>query len=130
MKIRALLAQVNKTLRKDDKPVERTVLLQYRKIGLVKRKHVGGPPKILINLLNTMRMHIKVQQLYKQGQASVKTINRKLVALVMGTKHEGFCVDWDWRRILMLCPGKITPGGVLQQDSIRSKWTTFTKGND
>ena len=129
MKIRAVLAQVNKTLNKDDKPVAKTTLLRYHKIGLDKRKHVGAPPTIPMNILNTMRLHIKVQQLSKQGQASGQTIKRKLVALVMGTEHEGFCGDWAWRCVRELWPDKITSGGVSQQDIICNEWTTFTKVN-
>ena len=104
MKIRAILAQVNKTLHKYDKPVAKTTLPRYHKIGLDKRKHVGAPPTIPMNLLNNMRLHIKLQQLSKQVQSSGQTIKIKLVSLVMGTEHEGFCVDWDWRFIRDLWP--------------------------
>ena len=90
LKIRAILAQVNKPLHKDDKPVAKTTLLRYQNIGLDKWKHVGAPPTTPTNLLNTMRLHIKVQQIYKQGQASGKTIKSTQVASVMGKEHEGF----------------------------------------
>ena len=73
-----------------------------------------------MNLLNTMWLHIKVQQISKQGQASVQRIEIKLVALLMGTEHEGFCGDWAWRHIRDIWPDKIKPGGVSQQDSIHN----------
>ena len=97
--------------------------------GLDKRKTVGAPPTIPMSILNTMRMHIKVQQVSKQGQASGEIIQSKLVASVIWTEHERFCGNWAWRRIRELWPDKITPGGVLQQDSIQNKWTTFKKVN-
>ena len=57
LKIRAILVQINKTLHKYDKPVAKTTLPRYHKIGLDKRKHVGAPPTIPMNLLNNMRLH-------------------------------------------------------------------------
>ena len=66
LKIRAILAQVNKTLHKNDKPVAKTTLIRYHKIGLDKRKPVGEPPTIPMNIPNTMRLHIKLQHLSKQ----------------------------------------------------------------
>jgi len=68
-----------------------------------------------------MRLHIKVQQLSKQGQASGQAIKSKLVASSMGTEHEGFCGDRAWRRVRGLWPDEITPEGVSQQDSIRNE---------
>ena len=117
----AILEQVNKTLHKDDKPVAKTTLLWYHNIGLDKRKPVGAPPTIPMNLLNIIRLHIKMQQLSKQGKASGKLIKSKLVSFVIGTGHERLCVNWDWRRICELWPDEITPGGVSQQDSIRNE---------
>ena len=83
-----------------------------------------------MNLLNTMRLHIKVQQLSKRGKASGKTIKSKLVALLMGKDHKIFYGNWYWSCFSERWPDKITSGGVLQQDSIRSEWTTFTKVNN
>ena len=37
LKIRAIIAQFNKKLNKDDKPVSKKTLTQYRKIGIYKR---------------------------------------------------------------------------------------------
>ena len=65
-----------------------------------------------MNILNMMRLHIKVQQIYKQGQDSGQTIKSKLVASIMGTYHKGFCGDWAWRRISDIWPDEITLGCV------------------
>ena len=73
-----------------------------------------------MNLLNIMWLHIIVQKIYKQEQASGQRIERKLVSPLMGTDHEGFCGDWSWRHIRDIWPEKITPGGVSQQDSIHN----------
>ena len=73
-----------------------------------------------MNLLNKMRLHIKVQQLSKQRKSSGQTIKSKLVSSVMGTEHKGFCGDWAWSHIREIWPDKITPGGVSQQDSIHN----------
>ena len=70
LKIRAILVQVNMILHKDYRPVAKTTLLGYQKIGLYKRKTVGAPPTILTNLLDTMRLHIKVQQISNKGKYS------------------------------------------------------------
>ena len=83
-------------------------------------KLVGSPPTIPMNLLNTMRLHIKVQHLSKQGEASGQTIKSKLVASVMGTEHEVLCGDWALHCIFDIWPDEITPGGVSQQDSIHN----------
>jgi len=67
LKIRAIIAQVNKTLQCGDKPVAKTTLLRYHTVRLDKWKPIGAPLIIPMNLLNTMQLHIKVQQLSKQG---------------------------------------------------------------
>ena len=48
----------------------------------------------------------------------------------MDTEDERFCGYWAWRHIRELWPDEITPGGVSQKDSIRKKWTKFTRVND
>ena len=106
------------------------MLIVYHNIGIDKRKPVGAPRKIPINLLNTMRLHIKVQQISKQVQASGQTIKSKIVALVMGTENKVLCVNLAWSRICEIFTDKITPGGVLQQDRIHNEWENFTKLNE
>ena len=105
-------------------------MLRYHKIGLDKRRAVGAPPTISMTLLNCMRLHIKVLQVSRQGQASGSEIKRKLIAAAIGTDYEGFDGDWAWRRIRELWPDEISPSMVSQQESIRNEWTTYTKVND
>ena len=77
-----------------------------------------------------MRLHIKMLQLSKQGQASGRLVKGKLTAVVMGTIYKGFDSDWAWRRIREMFPDEIAPTSVSTQESIRNEWTTFTKVND
>ena len=65
-----------------------------------------------------MRLHIKVQQVSKQGQVSGNKIKSKLIAAALGTEHEGFDGDWVWRRMHELHPSKVSPSVVSQQESI------------
>ena len=129
-KVRIILKEVNATLDNGDKPVSKTTLLRYHKIGLDKRRAIGTPPTIPMNLLNCMRLHIKVLQVSKQGQAKGSEIKSKLIAAAKGTEHEDFDGDWVWRRIRELWPDEISPSVVSQQESIRNEWTTYTKVND
>ena len=77
-----------------------------------------------------MRLHIKVLQLFKQGQASGRLVKGKLQAAAMGIEYEGFDSDWAWRRIREMYPEEVAPSSVNTQESIRNEWTTFTKVND
>ena len=77
--------------------VSRTTLTRYYKIGLDKKKRTEPPANIPMILINTMRLHDKVLQLSKQGQASGSSIKHKLTAATMGTEHKGFDSDWAWR---------------------------------
>ena len=74
-------------------------LTRYYKIGLDKKRRTGPSAKILMILLTTMRVHIKVLQLSKQGKKSGLSIKHKLTAVEMGTEHEEFDSDWAWRHI-------------------------------
>ena len=130
MTVRAILREANATLCPGDKPISKTTMLRYHKIGLDKRRAVGAPPTISTILLNCMRLHIKVLQVSRQGQASGSEIKRKLIAAAIGTDYEGFDGDWAWRRIRELWPDEISPSMVSQQESIRNEWTTYTKVND
>ena len=85
---------------------------------------MGAPPIIPIALLNTIRLHTKVLQLSKKGQASGKIIKAKLTAAATDTEHKGFDSDWAWRHIYELYPEEVTPSTVSQQESIRNEWTT------
>ena len=129
-KVRNVLREVNAKLHDGDKPISKTTLLRYHKIGLDKRRAVGALPSIPLNLLNCMRLHIKVQQVSKQGQASGNKIKSNLIAAALGTEHEGFDGDWAWRRMRELYPSEVSPSVVSQQESIRNEWTTYTKVND
>ena len=115
---------------KDARPLSRTSLNRYYKIGIDKQKSVGTPLSIPMVLLNAMRLYIKVLQLSKRGQASGQIIKGKLVASASGTEHEGFDPDWAWRQIRELWPDEIAPISVSQQESIMNEWTTHTKVND
>lgn len=130
MTVYAILKEVNATLCNGNKPILKTTVLHYHKIGVDKRRVVGAPPTISMPLLNCMHLHIKVLQVSKQGQASGSEIKRKLIASAIGTEYEGFDGDWAWRRICKLWPDKISPSVVSQQESIRNEWTTYTKVND
>ena len=158
MTIRAILREVNATLVNGYKPISKTTVLRYHKIGLDKRRAVGAPPTTSMTLLNCMCLHIKVLQvskvilknfhdsftftflftlltylLYtvsKKGQVSGRKINRKIIAAAVGTCYEVFRGDWAWRHILELWPDEISPSVVSQQESIRNEWTTYTKVND
>ena len=55
-----------------------------------------------------MRLHIKVLQIYKQGQALGKTIKNKKIASAVVTQYEGFDSDWVWSRTRKLWPEEIT----------------------
>ena len=55
-------------------PITRTALIRYYNDDLKERKVVGAPPTIPQAPLNTMRLHIKVLQLSKKGQASGRLI--------------------------------------------------------
>ena len=106
MKIQAILAQFNKTLHKDDKPVANTTLLRYHRIGLDERKPVGAPLTIPMNIINTTRLQIKLQQQSKEGKYSGQTIKIKLVALLMGIEHDGLCGNCAWHLICEIWPEK------------------------
>ena len=114
----------------DEWPISRTTLSRYKLVGIANRRKVGAPEHIPTALLNTMRLHIKVLQLSKQGQASGRMVKGKLTAAAMGTPYEGFDSDWAWRRIRELYPAEVAPSAVSQQESIRNEWTTYTKIND
>ena len=73
--------------------------MQYHKEKVSKKKTMGEPPTIMMVLLNTMKLHIKVLQIFKQGKNSGKIIKNKLVASSVGTQYEEFDRDWAWRRI-------------------------------
>ena len=69
-KIRAILREVNTALLSEDKPISKTTLLRYHKIGLDKRCAIYTPPKKSMKILNCMRLHIRAQQVSNQGKAS------------------------------------------------------------
>ena len=50
-KVRIILREVNAKLNDGDKPVSKTTLLCYHKIGLDKRRAIGAPPTIPLILL-------------------------------------------------------------------------------
>ena len=52
------------------------------------------------------------------------------MAAARGTEHDGFNSDWAWRCIREIWPEQITPSQIIQQESIRNEWTTYTKVND
>ena len=56
---------MNVTLVNGDKPILKTTVLRYHKIGLDKLRAVGAPSTISMTLLNCMRLHIKVLQVSK-----------------------------------------------------------------
>ena len=53
----------NYVVKKNKRPLSRTSLNRYYKIGIDKRKIVGTPRSSPIVLLNAMILHIKVLQL-------------------------------------------------------------------
>ena len=83
-----------------------------------------------LDLLNCMRLNIKIQQLSKSGQAKGFMIKSKLAAAVQGTRHPTFDCDWAWRQIREMWPEEIAPTCVSQTESIRNESTTYTKVND
>ena len=131
-KVRIILKEVNATLDNGDKPVSKTTLLRYHKIGLDKLRAVGAPQTIFMTVLNCMPLHITVLQvsklilknvhdsftftlvftlltylLYtvsKQGQESRSKTKRKLITAAICNCYEGFDGDWAWRRIRELWP--------------------------
>ena len=94
------------------------------------RKRQGPPEKIPTHLLNTVRLHMKVQQLSKKGQASGASIKGILAASVKGTQHEEFNAKWAWERLRKDYPEDVNPTSVSQQESICNEWTTFYNVND
>ena len=158
MIIRAIFWEVNAKLVNGDKPISKTTVLRYHKIGLDICWAVGAPPTISMTLLNCMRLHLKVLQvskvilknvhnsftftllftlltylLYtvsKQGQVSGSKIKKKILAAAIGTCYEGFDGDWVWHRIHELWPDEISPSVVSQNEIICNEWTTYTKVND
>ena len=85
LSIKQIWLHVNeKYLLPGDKPVGRTTICRYGKIGFDKRKK-DGKVKISSDLPNTMRLHMKVQQLSRNGQASGFMVRTKLAAAVHGT---------------------------------------------
>ena len=132
MGVRSIICSMNKKygVKNDESPLSRTTLMRYKTFGLAGRQRVGAPEYIPTILLNAMRLHIKIVQLSKQGQASSQVIKSKLMAAAKGTKYEGFDSDWAWRRLREMYPEEIAPSTVSRQDTIRNEWTTYTKVND
>ena len=96
MNTRQIVSHVNKKygVRGDEKVLSKSSLLRYYNEGIKERKKMGAPPTVPLILLNAMRLHIKVLQISKQGQASGTIIKSKLVAAARGTEHDGFNSGW------------------------------------
>jgi hypothetical protein len=97
MTIRQIQKHVNqKYMIASDKHVITSTIVRYGLLGVEERKS-NGRPKISLDLLNCMGLHIKIQQLSKSGQAKGFMIKSKLAAAVQGTLHPTFDCDWAWR---------------------------------
>lgn len=83
----------------DTRSISRITLVQYKVRSIENQRRVGAIESIPYQLLDTMRLHIKVLQLSKHDQASGQVIKGKLTAAATGTKYEDFDSDWVWRRI-------------------------------
>ena len=90
--------------------------MRYKREKAIKKNTMAEPPNILMVLLNSMQLHIKVLHISKQGQASGKIINNKLVTSEVGTQYEGFGRYWTCRCIPKLWPEEIITTAVSQQD--------------
>ena len=60
-KVHIILREVNTTLAHGNRPISKTTLLRYYKIGLDKGRAIGAPPTIPMNLLNFMHLHTNIK---------------------------------------------------------------------
>lgn len=114
MTAREIVAHVNKHyLQGAEKPLSKTTMVRYYQLGLTERQ-TTMKPKISLTLLNTMRLHIRIQQMSRQTLMPRSLIKEKLLGAVSGTQHDGFCVDWAWQRIRDLWPAEVISVQAIQ----------------
>ena len=132
MTIRQIVAHVTeKHMLPGDKPISKTTLHRFCSAGglVENRKRQGPPNKVPMALLNTMRLHMKVQQVSKKGQISGAKVRSMLSAAVEGTKNPTFNSNWAFERLLDEFPEDVNPVIANQQEAIRNTWTTWSNIN-
>ena len=129
--ISTILNEVNKKYLSDDsKRLTKGTFFRYFNNEIKELQPRGPPPLLPKELLNAVRLHIKILQLSRKSQASGPLIQRILAAATHDTEYAGCSTKSAWLRIRKEFPEEIRPCTVSTVDSLRSEWTTFTKVND
>ena len=129
--INKILVSVNKKyLMNENKQLKKGTFFRYYSKN-IKERLAHGPNKKLPNeLINIIRLHIKMQQLSKKSQVSGRDVQNMIGLAVKGTEFENCCTKAAWLRVRKEYPEEVIPCTVSTVDSLRLEWTTYSKIND